>query len=124
MGEGEYKMTIDQFSEINKERCESLQGFNHKLESWSLSDWMTATLGELGEAANVVKKLNRLRDGIPNKETRGELEAALRDELADAFIYLNLLMQSVCGEGEVAETVMRKFNATSRKLGYPEQGRF
>lgn len=30
---------------------------------WSLSDWFTAAMGELGEAANVAKKLNRERDG-------------------------------------------------------------
>lgn len=63
-------MHMTDFSAVNRERCESQGGFNHKLSSWSLSDWMTATLGELGEAANVAKKLNRVRDGIPgNSET-------------------------------------------------------
>ncbi len=52
------------FSVINRARCESPEGFNHALQSWSLSDWFTAILGELGEAANVAKKLNRIRDGI------------------------------------------------------------
>lgn len=45
------------FSERNRTRCEAPDGFNHELNSWSLSDWFTATMGELGEAANLAKKL-------------------------------------------------------------------
>lgn len=41
------KFDLDEFDRINLQRCESPQGFNHKLESWNLSDWMTATMGEL-----------------------------------------------------------------------------
>ena len=68
-------MQFQDFSVFNRRRCEAVNGFNHKLESWSLSDWFTATLGELGEAANIAKKLNRVRDGIPgNKETPEELQ--------------------------------------------------
>lgn len=105
------------FSHVNRMRCESPAGFNHKLGDWSLSDWMTATLGELGEAANVAKKLNRVRDGIPgNAETPEELKAKLADELADTFIYLDLLCQSqgIC----LADAVMSKFHRTSQKIGY------
>ena len=109
-------MTFAEFSRINRTRCESPQGFGHKLNSWSLSDWMTATLGELGEAANIAKKLNRVRDGIPgNTETESELRAALADEIADTFIYLDLLAQS---QGiDLAAAVVSKFNRTSEKIG-------
>jgi hypothetical protein len=70
-------MHFADFSVFNRRRCESLHGFNHPLNSWSLSDWMTATVGELGEAANVAKKLNRVRDGIKgNSETPEQLKAA------------------------------------------------
>lgn len=110
-------MKAMQFSDLNRMRCESPAGFNHKLESWSLSDWMTATLGELGEAANIVKKLNRIRDGIKN--TKGETEATLRaklaDELADADIYLDLMYQAA-GINR-ADAVCSKFNTTSLDRG-------
>ena len=111
-------MTFNGFSTVNRMRCEHPQGFHHALNSWSLSDWMTATLGELGEAANVAKKLNRVRDGIPgNNVTEAELRAMLSDEIADAFIYLDLLAQS---QGiDLGEAVRSKFNRTSRKLGCP-----
>lgn len=105
------------FSEVNRERCESPTGFNHPLSSWSLSDWTTATLGELGEAANIVKKLNRYRDGIPgNTEPEGELRQKLADEIADAAIYLDLFAQAA---GFDLETIRdAKFAKTSAKIGY------
>lgn len=109
-------LTFQEFSKTNRARCESPEGFNHALHSWSLSDWITATAGELGEAANIAKKLNRVRDGIPgNAETPEQLRAALADEIADTFIYLDLLAQS---QGiDLAKAVADKFNRTSEKVG-------
>lgn len=107
------------FSERNRKRCESPTGFNHKLDSWSLSDWMTATAGELGEAANIIKKLNRVRDGIPgNSETPEYLRKQLANELADVAIYLDLMAQAA---GFDLETIRdEKFAITSAKIGYVE----
>ncbi len=105
------------FSAENLARCQAPNGFNHPLASWSLSDWMTATLGELGEAANVVKKLNRFRDGVPgNKETPEQLRKMLKAELADAFIYLDLTAQAA--GIDLATAVRDTFDAKSRQIGY------
>lgn len=111
-------MTFEEFSAVNRRRCEDPTGFNHALDSWSLSDWLTATMGELGEAANVAKKLNRIRDSIPgNTQGEAELRAAFRQEIADVFVYLDLLAQS---QGfTLGEVVPEKFNRTSAKLGCP-----
>jgi NTP pyrophosphatase (non-canonical NTP hydrolase) len=110
-------VNLQEFSAENRRRCEAPDGFNHGIGSWSLSDWMTATMGELGEAANIAKKLNRVRDGIPgNIETPKALRAALADEIADAFIYLDLMAQSA--GIDLAEAVRAKFDKTSRKIGY------
>lgn len=112
-------MQFKAFSALNLRRCESSNGFNHLLGSWSLSDWFTATLGELGEAANIAKKLNRVRDGIPgNTETPDELRQELADEIADTFIYLDLLAQSAGVNLE--DAVIDKFNRTSAKVGFAE----
>jgi NTP pyrophosphatase (non-canonical NTP hydrolase) len=110
-------MDMREFSVENVLRCTAKNGFDHALSSWSMSDWMTATLGELGEAANIVKKLNRVRDGIKgNKETPDQLRAALADELADAYIYLDLMFQAA---GVDLPTAIRsKFDRTSAKIGY------
>lgn len=105
-----------EFSRINRHRSESPTGFNHKLESWSLSDWMTATLGELGEAANVVKKLNRERDGVRgNTESANALRAKLASELADTFIYLDLLAQAA--GIDLPQAVIDTFNRKSHEIG-------
>lgn len=116
-GVGRDEMTFAAFSAENRARCEAPNGFNHPVGSWSLSDWMTATMGELGEAANAAKKLNRVRDGIVgNDETEAELRANFADELADTFIYLDLLAQS---QGiDLAAAVRAKFDRTSKKIGY------
>ena len=112
------RLTFAEFSRINRQRCESPDGFNHKLESWSTSDWFLAFIGEFGEAANIAKKLNRVRDGIPgNDESEEQLRAKLRNELGDAFVYLDLLAQSV--GVEIGEAAVEVFNAKSEKLGCP-----
>jgi NTP pyrophosphatase (non-canonical NTP hydrolase) len=80
---------------------------------------MTALVGELGEAANVLKKLSRVRDGIPgNKETSIELRQKLAEEIADTYIYMDLFCQAVGIDLE--EAVESKFKATSLKIGYKE----
>ena len=90
------------------------------LESWSLSDWYTALAGECGELGNVVKKLNRVRDGlVGNKETTDQLLGQLRDEAADVFIYLDLFARRAGFDLETA--IRNKFNATSEKNGFPER---
>lgn len=113
-------MTFGQFSEANRARCESPRGFNHQLTGWSTSDWMTALVGEVGEAANVVKKLNRYRDGVPgNKQTEQELRDQLRKELGDVFVHLDLMSQAL-GFG-IADAAVEVFNAKSREIGYTKE---
>jgi NTP pyrophosphatase (non-canonical NTP hydrolase) len=109
-------MDLAGFSMVNRMRCEHPTGFNHKLDSWSLSDWMVATFGELGEAANILKKLNRVRDGIPgNDKTEVELKADFARELADVFVYLDLMAQAA--GVDLCAAIREVFNAKSKKLG-------
>lgn len=111
-------LTFAQFSKLNRQRCESPKGFNHKLDGWSTSDWLTATVGELGEAANVIKKLNRYRDNIPgNKATVEALQIQLRRELGDVFVYLDLMCQSL--GVTVADVATEVFNGKSEELKMP-----
>lgn len=110
------------FSERNLKRCESPTGFNHPICFWTLSDWMTATAGELGEAANVIKKMNSLYHQSPYQKLQAKSYAQLReqlaDELADVAIYLDLLSQAA---GFDLETIREaKFKKTSDKIGYKE----
>ncbi len=105
------------FSARNLQRCEAKNGFNHPINSWSLSDWFTAMMGELGEAANVAKKLNRVRDGIKgNKESEQALIDKLRKELGDTLCYLDLLATS---RGfSIFDAAVEVFDAKSKEIGY------
>jgi NTP pyrophosphatase (non-canonical NTP hydrolase) len=110
-------LTFKEFSVVNKIRCELPSGFNHSVASWSTSDWFLAMTGELGEAANIAKKLNRCRDGIKgNRESELELREQLRREIADIFIYLDLLCTH---EGiDLEDAIKTSWNTKSSDLGY------
>lgn len=87
---------------------------------WSLSDWAVAMAGEVGEVCNVVKKLNRERDGlVGNTVAEDELRSALAAELADTLIYLDLL--AARAGIDLAAAVVAKFNKVSEKNGFPER---
>lgn len=68
--------------------------------------------GEVGEACNVIKKLERERMGIRGSRATRE---ALAEELADVLICLDLIAMQA--EIDLAEAVRQKFNATSEKYG-------
>jgi hypothetical protein len=75
----------------NVARC--VNSWKHALDGWSAADWLIAVGGELGESLNVLKKLNRDRDGIVgNSLTLDALVADFADELADTAIYLDLFL--------------------------------
>lgn len=76
---------------------------------WSLSDWLMATMGELGELANLLKKVRR--EDLTLDEARPELA----NELADVACYLDILALR-CGV-DLGQAVIDKFNAVSARVG-------
>lgn len=112
-------MDMKDFANANRLRCTASDGFDQPLDVWTLSDWMTATVGEVGEAANFIKKMNRVRDGIvaAGDPPIEELRAKLAKELADAFCYLDLMAQAAGIDLE--DAVIAKFNEVSDRIGYP-----
>lgn len=87
-------------------------------KEWDPSDKITLAYrgneiaGEVGEACNVIKKLERERLGI--KGSRDTVEH-LAEELADVMICADLIAMH---EGiDLDATVRSKFNATSEKVG-------
>lgn len=68
--------------------------------------------GETGEACNVIKKLERERHGwVGSKATKEQLA----EELADVMIVADLIANEA--GIDLADAVVAKFNATSRKVG-------
>lgn len=78
---------------------------------WSPNDWMVAVVGEVGELANIMKKVRR-----------GDFDMAdvydkISDELADIQIYLDLLADQL--GVDLGEATRAKFNSKSAQLGLP-----
>ena len=97
-------MTFGEFSYKNNRRC--TLGFGFIVNEWSLTDWMCALTGEIGEAANLIKKLRR-GEKIDKKE--------ICFELADAITYIDLLMLALNLDTE--SILKEKFNIVSDRLG-------
>lgn len=68
--------------------------------------------GEVGEACNVIKKLERARRGL--KGSKDTLEH-LGEELADIVICVDLVAMTY--GLDLSEAIRNKFNATSEKVG-------
>lgn len=111
-------LTFSDLRRFNVMRC--IRWFPGGVSDWSLSDWACALAGELGEACNIVKKLNRARDGVVgNSKSEWELREDLADELGDTLIYLDLL--AARAGIDLAKAVERVFNRTSIKNGFPDR---
>jgi NTP pyrophosphatase (non-canonical NTP hydrolase) len=76
---------------------------------WSLGEWCNAVLGELGEAANLIKKVKR------GDMTLDEARVELGNEFADVVTYLDILAyRSGVDLGDVVAT---KWNEVSERVG-------
>lgn len=78
---------------------------------WTLAQWSNACLGELGEAANVIKKVDR------GDLTLEEARVDLGKEFADTLIYLEILSHRA--GVNLADAVIQKWNEVSERIGFP-----
>ncbi|HTV47388.1 MAG TPA: MazG-like family protein [Phycisphaerae bacterium] len=76
---------------------------------WPLDAWSNALAGEVGEAANIIKKMRR--GDLHHVDDR----QLLADELADVAIYLDLLAYRA--GIDLGAAVRDKFNRKSRQVG-------
>lgn len=76
---------------------------------WSPNDWGIAVCGEVGEAANFLKKVRR------GDMTMDEARPLIAKELADAVTYLDLLANR-CGI-DLGRATMDKWNEVSARIG-------
>lgn len=68
--------------------------------------------GEIGEACNIIKKLDREMLGLPGSRSS---VADLATELADGIICISIIASKL--GIDLDQAVIDKFNATSRKVG-------
>lgn len=104
-------LTFEELRRVNVERCESSDGFGHKVAEWTPNDWAVACTGELGELCNLLKK-----------RRRGEciIDFDIGEEIADVAIYLDLLAASL--GIDLATVVRDKFNVVSERIDYEGPG--
>ena len=76
---------------------------------WSIAEWLQAAVGEVGELANVLKKVRR------GDLTMDEAKADISKELADVVIYWDILAKQL--GVDLGEAVRQKFNEVSRRVG-------
>jgi NTP pyrophosphatase (non-canonical NTP hydrolase) len=110
------------FDDVSKPNRARLKRWHRNAEGWSCGDTSNGMVGEAGEAANIVKKIRRIETGIvedPDGSKRSAFVADLADELADVFLYLDLLADEF--NINLPHAIRRKFNRVSRELGFPEQ---
>jgi NTP pyrophosphatase (non-canonical NTP hydrolase) len=75
---------------------------------WSLGEWSNAVMGELGEAANIIKKVRR------GDLTLDEARPELAKEFADVLTYLDILAYQA--GVNLSTATIDKFNEISRRV--------
>lgn len=79
--------------------------------NWSYAQWIMAVLGELGELANLLKKVDRGDFTVDEKKTE------ISDELADVVTYLDILAMRLGVNLGLA--TINKFNKISTRVSAP-----
>jgi NTP pyrophosphatase (non-canonical NTP hydrolase) len=72
--------------------------------------------GEVGEACNIIKKLERERMGMKGSRAT---QQELMDELADIVICVDLIAMDY--KIDLLQAIREKFNATSNKYGFDQK---
>lgn len=115
----EETLSFDRFQAANAKRCP--EAFDHELRDWSLLEWAGAAAGEMGEVANICKKILRKQGGVGGSWAARDPEVStmlemLADEIGDTIAYLSLLA-SAAGL-RLADCAAVKFDAISEKVGW------
>jgi NTP pyrophosphatase (non-canonical NTP hydrolase) len=114
-------LTFEQVSLTNRERAERWHPGYPADEGWSIADWSNAMAGEAGEACNIVKKIRRWQCGLKGEldPPLDKLNHKLAEELADVFLYLDLLATKA--NIDLPAAIVAKFNKVSERQGFPER---
>lgn len=101
-------LTFDTLRAANLERAKHYSP-ERGVDVWDPAEWIMALVGELGELANILKKVKR--GDMPFKD----VELDVGNELADVQTYLDLLAARL--DIDLGRVTIEKFNAISRRVG-------
>lgn len=108
-------LTFDELRSANTQRLPLFRNKRGELvhnadgSDWSLAQWSNAVLGELGESANIIKKIER------GDFTLDEARESLAKEFADVVTYLDIL--AFRAGVDLGLATARKFNEVSDRVG-------
>lgn len=110
------QLTFDQLRRANTARLPQFKNSKgHPAHSepdgsdWCLAQWCNAVCGELGEAANIIKKVYR------GDLSLDEARESLAKEFADIVTYLDIL--AMRAGIDLAQATATKFNEVSVRVG-------
>lgn len=101
-------LTFQALRHANRMRGGSIQ--KHAALQWEAAHWLQALVGEVGELANMLKKIDR---GDTDPPTIGDLA----EEIADIQTYLDLLADHI--GVDLGEATIGKFNLVSKRWRSP-----
>lgn len=101
-------LTFNALRTANAERIGSSR-YRKCEENWTPAHWMQATVGELGELANLLKKVDR--GDFPFDQVKTEVAK----ELADVQTYLDILALKL--GVDLGQATIDKFNEVSERIG-------
>lgn len=113
---GDRPLTFDELRRANVARLPNYKNAQgactfSDVTHWSPAQWLMALVGEVGETANILKKIERGDYDLGEPGVR----ANLGKELADVQCYLDLLALR-CGI-DLGRATVAKFNEVSRRVG-------
>lgn len=90
-------------------------------QSWRLSQWSNAAAGEMGELCNVIKKMERVMEGLnwSNSIPIEQLTHMAKLEIGDVILYLDLLAASLTLN--LSDCIRDTFNRVSVRENKPER---
>ena len=111
-------LTFDRFSEMNRRRCESYNGFGESLQpssKYTLAHWALSIASEAGEVCDAILGYEGLKE-----RRAGKTREDIARELADVITYCDLAIQKL--GLKTGEVLARKFDEVNARL--PEGHRF
>lgn len=107
-------LTFKALREANRER-RKITRYQRCETQWTTAHWLQALVGELGELANNLKKIDRGDYYNADADQIAELRGQIADELGDVQTYLDILADVL--EVDLGEATIHKFNVVSERVG-------
>lgn len=112
-------LNLKEFSKLNRDRA--VEGFK-TYERVPLTYWTTAIAGEVGELCNMIKKLERVKnggiDGGSSYTAATITKEMIEEQIGGIAIYLDLISGIL--DIDLQQAIIKTFNSKSEKYGFKQ----